>query len=86
MTDHLDRESLMDRTGMGLLPGLVLAMGLVVFAMAALLTGSMWAVVGVLVIVGVVTAAIVYVVIAITSEGDDGDRMRRHVPGLGDHR
>jgi hypothetical protein len=46
----------------------------------------MWAVFGVLVIVGVVTAAVVYVVIAVVSEGDDADRMRRHLPGLGDRR
>ena len=75
----------MDRTGMGLLPGLVLAMGLVVFAMAALLTGSMWAVFGVLAVVGVVTCAVIYVVVAVGSDDDDGDRMRRHVPGLRDH-
>ena len=71
---------------MGLLPGLVLAMGLVVFAMATLLTGSMWAVFGVLAIVGVVTCAVIYVVVAVVSDDDDGDRMRRHVPGLGDRR
>ena len=67
MTDHMDRESLMDSTGMGLLPGLVLAMGIVVFAMAALLTGSMWAVAGLIVIVSVVTAVIVYVVVALAN-------------------
>jgi hypothetical protein len=82
--DHMDEQSLMDRTGMGLLPGLVLALGLVVFAMAALLTGSMWAVFGVLAMVGVVTAAVVYVVIAVLSEDEDSDTMRWHVPGLGE--
>ena len=45
-------ESLMDLSGLGLLPGLALALGLVVFDMALLLTGSMWAVVGVLGLVG----------------------------------
>src|SRR5262245_62065163 len=85
MTDSTDRGgSLMDRSGMGLLPGLVLAMGVLVFAMAALLTGSMWAVAGVLVMVILVTGAVVYVVLAVLSEGDEGVRMRRHVPGLSD--
>lgn len=84
MTDHMDHESLMDSTGMGLLPGLVLGMGIVVFAMAALLTGSMWAVAGLLVMVGLVTAVIVYVVLALASEGEDADRMRSRIPGLSD--
>jgi hypothetical protein len=80
----MDRESLMDSSGMGLLPGLVLAMGIVIFAMAALLTGSMWAVAGLLVMVGLVTAVIVYVVLALASEGEDADRMRGRIPGLSD--
>jgi hypothetical protein len=36
-----NNQSLMEETGLGLLPGIVLALALVVFAMAALLTGSM---------------------------------------------
>jgi hypothetical protein len=75
-------ESLMDATGLGLLPGLTLAMGLIVVAMAALLTGSIWAVVGVLVLIGVATAAIVFVVVAVTGEGEEGRRLRAKVPGL----
>jgi hypothetical protein len=80
--DH--KESLMDATGLGLLPGLVLALALIVFAMAALLTGSMWAVVGVLVVIGVIVALIVYTVVALTAEGEEGAKLRTRVPGLGD--
>ena len=73
----------MDLTGLGLLPGLVLALGLVVFAMAFLLIGSMWAVVGVLALVAVVTGVILAVVLALLDEdGSLGRRLRRVIPGL----
>lgn len=61
-------ESLMDLSGLGLLPGLALALGLVVFAMAFLLIDSMWAVVGVLALVAVVTGVILAVVFALLDE------------------
>ncbi len=73
---------MMNATGLGLLPGLALATGLLVVAMAALLTGSKWAVVGVLVIIGICVAAVVLVVLAVTAEGEEGRRLRRMVPGL----
>ena len=79
-----NNESLMEASGMGLLPGLSGAMALVVLAMAALLSGSMWAVFGVLALVGVTTAAIVFVVVAVTAEGERGRRLRAWVPGLGE--
>lgn len=79
-----NNESLMEATGMGLLPGLAGAMALIVVAMAALLTGSMLAVFGVLALLGMVTAAIVFVVVAVTTEGEDGRRLRAMVPGLGE--
>ena len=73
------KESLMDQTGLGLLPGLALALGLVVLAMAFLLIGSMWAVVGVLALVAVVTGVILAVVFALLDEdstpAEDEDRM-----------
>jgi hypothetical protein len=75
-------ESAMEATGMGLLPGLVSAIGLVVIAMAALLTGSMWAVWGVLAVIGVCVAAVVFVVVAVTSEGEQGRRLQALAPGL----
>jgi hypothetical protein len=81
-TEQNEQRSLMDATGLGLLPGLALATVLICVAMAALLTGSMWAVGGVLVLIVVCVAAVVYVVLAISAEGEQGQRMRRTVPGL----
>lgn len=77
-----NNQSLMEETGLGLLPGIVLALALVVFAMAALLTGSMWAVIGLLVLIGVVTASILTVVVALIDESERGTRLRRRIPGL----
>jgi hypothetical protein len=72
----------MEASGLGLLPGLVIALGLVVLSMALLLTGSMWAVAGVLLLIGVVTASVLAVVIALIDEGELGTLLRRHIPGL----
>ena len=83
MRDEPNEESVMEETGLGLLPGVVLALFIVVLAMAVLLTGSMWALIGVLALVGVVTASILIVVIALVDEGELGERLRRRIPGLG---
>jgi VIT1/CCC1 family predicted Fe2+/Mn2+ transporter len=77
-----NNESLMEETGLGLLPGVVLALAIVVFSMALLLSGSIWAVIAVLVVVALVTASILAVVIALIDEGELGDRLRRYIPGL----
>ena len=77
-----NNESLMEETGLGLLPGLVLALGIVVFSMALLLAGSIWALVAVVVLVALVTASLLAVVIALIDEGELGDRLRRYIPGL----
>lgn len=84
MTGDVDNESLMDRTGLGLLPGIAVALGLVVGAMALLLLGSMWAVFGVLALAVIVTGAILAVVLALLDEGERGRRLRRRIPGLDD--
>jgi hypothetical protein len=86
VADERSDESLMDQTGLGLLPGLAGALGLVVGAMALLLIGSMWAVVGVLILVVIVTVAILAVVVALLDEqGELGRRLRRAIPGLDEH-
>lgn len=83
MNDELRNDtSIMEETGLGLLPGVVIALGLVVFSMALLLTGSMWAVAGVLVLIGVVTATILTVVFAVMEDDEAGSRMRERIPGL----
>ena len=66
MRDERNNESLMDETGLGLLPGLAGALGIVVGAMVLLLIGSMWAVFGVLVLV---------------ADRDPGDPRGRHRAG-----
>jgi hypothetical protein len=82
MRDKPNQESTMEETGLGLLPGVVLALFIIVLAMAFLLTGSMWAVVGVLALIAVVTTSILAVVIALVDEGEFGERLRSRIPGL----
>lgn len=85
MTDERNNESLMDETGLGLLPGLVSALGVIVGAMTLLLIGSMWAAFGALALVVIVTLAILAVVVALVDEdGETGRRLRRAIPGLGE--
>ena len=83
MNDELHNDtSIMEETGLGLLPGVVIALGLVVFSMALLLTGSMWAVAAVLALIGVVTATILTVVFAVMDDDEAGRRIRERIPGL----
>ena len=82
MRDEPNQESTMEETGLGLLPGVVGALFIVVLAMAFLFTGSMWAVAGVLALIGAVTASILLVVIALIDEGELGERLRSRIPGL----
>lgn len=82
MDKRENEQSLMEETGLGLLPGVAAALGVVVFSMALLLTGSMWAVVGVLGLIGVVVAAVLTVVVALIDEGELGERLRARIPGL----
>jgi hypothetical protein len=77
-----DRTSLMESTGMGLLPGLALATVLVLSIMAALLMESIWAVALILIVVLACTGLVAFVVVAVTAEGDEAGRLRRLVPGL----
>jgi hypothetical protein len=75
-------ESLMDSTGLGLLPGVALALALGMLATAALLIDTYWALACVLAVIFVAAGAITYVVIALVGEDEDGGRMRDRVPGL----
>ena len=83
MAANPNNESLMEESGLGLLPGIVIALGLVLGAMALLMLDSMLAVFGVLVLVVLVTLVILAVVVAlIDEEGEFGRRLRRAIPGL----
>jgi hypothetical protein len=82
MAPHLDNESPMEESGLGLLPGIVVALGFVVTAMALLLVDSMLAVFGVLILALLATAVILLVVFALLDEGERGRRLRNAIPGL----
>jgi membrane protein implicated in regulation of membrane protease activity len=73
-------DSVMEASGLGLLPGICLAMLLVVFAMAGLMLGSWWVVFACLALLLLVTVIIVGVVFVVM---DDSEERRRHIPGLG---
>jgi hypothetical protein len=83
VNDELHNDtSIMEESGLGLPPGVVIALGLVVFSMALLLTGSMWAVAAVLALIGAVTTTILTVVFALMDDDEAGRRMRERIPGL----
>jgi hypothetical protein len=80
--DH-KHDSLMDSTGLGLLPGVALALMLAMLATAALLLDTYWALALVLAVVVGAGVAITWVVLALAGEDDDEGRMRDAIPGLG---
>lgn len=83
MASDLKSESPMEESGLGLLPGIVVALGLVVGAMTLLLVNSMLAVFGVLLLALLTTAVILLVVLALLDEeGELGRRLRNAIPGL----
>jgi hypothetical protein len=76
------QESLMDASGLGLLPGVALALFLTMLATAALLLETYWAMALVLATIFVAGATITYVVWALCEEPEDGGRRMSRVPGL----
>lgn len=74
----------MDRSGLGLLPGLAVALLLALALLALVLLDSWWVIPVVAVGLALVTGAVVFVLLAVLEGGDDEDgaRLRRHVPGL----
>ena len=65
------QKQLIDRSGLGLLPGLGLAFGLCLIVMAALLIEEWWVTFTVLVTLFIVTGVVVWVVLKVVDE--DGD-------------
>jgi hypothetical protein len=63
------RESLMEASGMGLLPGIMVALAIVMGGMALLLLGHWWALTAALLVLIAAAAAITIVVMALTGEG-----------------
>lgn len=76
-----EHDSLMERSGLGLLPGIALAFVVALSALAAVLIDQWWVVPVVSVAIVVITLVVVAVVFAVM-EDDEEARLRRHVPGL----
>ena len=76
-------ESLMDATGLGLLPGLTLALLLAVTAMGALVFSEWWLLAVPLVMLVASAGAVVTVVWSLAGDDDGSLRLRRRIPGLG---
>ena len=70
MNEGIQRQKqLIDRSGLGLLPGLALAFALALVVMAALLIQSWWVTVCVLVTLFAVTGVVVWVVLKVADDG-----------------
>jgi hypothetical protein len=63
------QKQLIDRSGLGLLPGIVLAFLLALIVMAALLFEAWWVTFGVLVTLFGLTGVVVWVVLKMADEG-----------------
>jgi uncharacterized membrane protein YdbT with pleckstrin-like domain len=73
MNREIERQGkLIERSGMGLLPGLALAFAIVLIAMLALTSVAWWITFGVLAVLIGVTAAIAFVVVKLI-DVDGGD-------------
>lgn len=77
MNHEVERQRrLIDRSGLGLLPGIGLAFGLMVLVMTALQFQAWWITFAVVGAIFLTTAFIVWVVVKLIGEGEptDGDR------------
>ena len=82
MNANLNDDTSTEETGLGLLPEVVIALGIVAFSVALILTGSVWAVAAVLALIGVVAATVLTVVFAVMDDNEANRRMRERIPGL----
>jgi Flp pilus assembly protein TadB len=72
MNRMMERQKpLIERSGMGLLPGIGFAFALALLAMAALVIDAWWVTVAVLLTLFVITGAVVWVVVQMTNDGDE---------------
>src|SRR3954453_9789164 len=68
------QRPLIDKSGLGLLPGIGFAFALALLAMAALLLDAWWVTIAVLLTLFVITGAVVWVVFRIADDGDGEPR------------
>lgn len=80
------RESLMEASGMGLFPGIMVALAIVMTGMALLLLGHWWALAAALLVLIGAAATSTIVVLALMGEGEADATLRRRIPGLGPRR
>ena len=74
MNSMIERQKpVIERSGMGLLPGIGFAFALALLAMAALLFDAWWVTVVVLLTLFLITGAVVWVVVQISDDGDDAE-------------
>ena len=75
MNEGIERQrQLIDRSGLGLLPGIGLAFALALIVMAALLIEAWWVTFSVLVTLFIVTGVVVWVVLKIADDGPSDER------------
>jgi hypothetical protein len=71
------QRSLMDRTGLGLLPGIGLALAVVLVAMAALVVAKWWVTIAVLAVLLGATGAVALVVVKLIDVDGGADEHAR---------
>lgn len=64
------QRPLIERSGLGLLPGLALAFALALVVMLALLLEAWWVTIAVLLTLFAITGAVVWIVVRMTDDGD----------------
>jgi hypothetical protein len=72
MSTMMERQKpLIERSGLGLLPGIGFAFALALLAMVALVIEAWWVMVAVLMTLFLITGVVVWVVVQMTEDGDD---------------
>ena len=72
MSEFIERQRpVIERTGMGLLPGISLALGISMAMIAAIVTNNWWVILTVLAGIFIVTAVVMAVIVGLLGSEDD---------------
>ena len=72
MSEFIDRQQpVIERSGLGLLPGITIALFLSMGMIAAIAVGQWWAIISVLVGIVAVTGAVMFVIVGLLGRDDD---------------
>ena len=72
MSEFIERQKpVIERTGMGLLPGIALALLISMAMIAAIVSGSWWVILAVLVGIFVVTGVVVAIIVGLLGNEED---------------